>query len=367
MQEKLNRNYKNICLVMHSMQAGGMERVMAELAGYFARKSNVRVHLILYGIKRDIFYVIPAKVEVHKPVFAFNDNSRLISTVKTLMYLRRTIKRLQPDTVLSFGEYWNSFVLIATRGLILPVFVSDRSQPNKSLGKVQDMLRKCLYPFAKGVIAQTEMAKHIYHSMYYHSNITVIGNPIRAIQNSAGLVKKEKIVLMVGRLIASKHQDKLIELFVQINNPEWKLVIVGYDHLKQTNMKRLQDLVHSLGAADRVILAGKQKNVEKYYLQSEIFAFTSSSEGFPNVIGEAMAAGLPVVAFDCIAGPSEMITDNENGFLIPLFNYEMFREKLSLLMNNDLLRINMGSKASERIRNFDVEHIGDQFFKFILS
>jgi glycosyltransferase involved in cell wall biosynthesis len=348
------------------MQAGGMERVMAELAGYFAQKSEVKVHLILYGINRDIFYPIPASVMVHKPAFTFNDNRRFFSTVKTLIYLRRTVKSIHPDTVLSFGEYWNSFVLIATRGLKYPVFVSDRSQPDKSLGKKQDSLRKWLYPFAKGIIAQTEKAKQIYQSLYRHENIVVIGNPIREIQHTVA-VERENIVLMVGRLIESKHQDKLIELFVKINKPDWKLIIVGYDHLKQHNMIRLQTLVKELGATDKVILAGKQSNVEQFYLKSRIFAFTSSSEGFPNVIGEAMAAGLPVVAFDCVAGPSEMITDNENGYLIPLFDYKLFQEKLSVLMNDDLLRTNMGLKANQSIRKFDVEHIGNRFFKFVLS
>lgn len=343
-----------------------MERVMAELAGYFAKKQQVEVHLILYGIKRDIFYALPDNVIIHKPFFIFDDNYRLKSVIKTLFYLRKKIKEIKPDTVLSFGEYWNNFVLMATLGLRCPVFISDRSQPDKSLGKMQDKLRKWLYPFANGIIAQTEKAKQIYTSFYRHSNITVIGNPIRKIQTGEEVIERENIVLMVGRLIASKHQDKLIELFVKINNPEWKLVIVGYDHLKQNHMVRLQELVKELGAEERVVLAGKQSNVERYYLQSKIFAFTSSSEGFPNVIGEAMSAGLPVVSFDCVAGPSEMIADNENGFLVPLFDYDLFQRKLSSLMEDNAKRLDFGLDAEKSIKKFSVENIGEKFFQFIL-
>jgi glycosyltransferase involved in cell wall biosynthesis len=363
----MNKNKKTICLVVHSLQAGGMERVMAELANHFAKKEAVTLHLILYGIKRDIFYSLPTGITIHQPSFPFDDSRRLASTLKTLLYLRKKIKEINPNAIVSFGEYWNNFVLLATLGLGYPVFVSDRSQPDKSLGKLQDRLRNWLYPFATGVIAQTETAKQIYQSMYSHRNITVIGNPVREIKNNGETYQSENIVLMVGRLIKSKHQDKLIEMFVDINRPGWKLVIVGYDHLKQYNMERLQALIKSLGAEDRVELAGKQSNVEQYYLKSKIFAFTSSSEGFPNVIGEAMSAGLPVVAFDCVAGPSEMIVDNENGFLIPLFNYSLFQQKLALLMNNDSLRENMGQKAKEYIKAFDVERIGDKFFDFILT
>jgi glycosyltransferase involved in cell wall biosynthesis len=132
-------------------------------------------------------------------------------------------------------------------------------------------------------------------------------------------------------------------------------------------MERLQKLVTDLDATDKVVLAGKQFNVEQYYLKSKIFAFTSSSEGFPNVIGEAMSAGLPVVAFDCIAGPSELIRDNVNGFLIPLFDYQLFREKLEELMDNEHLREKFGAAAAISIKQFSVESIGEKFYSFLLN
>ena len=167
---------------------------------------------------------------------------------------------------------------------------------------------------------------------------------------------------MVGRLIKTKHQDKLIELFLKISKPGWKLVIVGYDHLKQNNSAILMKIIADNNAEDQIILEGKQADVETYYLKSKIFAFTSSSEGFPNVIGEAMSAGLPVIAFDCVAGPSEMIKDNQNGFLIPLFDYELFQEKLEMLMDNDELRIMFGDRAREDIKHFSLDIIGEQYF-----
>jgi glycosyltransferase involved in cell wall biosynthesis len=116
-----------------------------------------------------------------------------------------------------------------------------------------------------------------------------------------------------------------------------------------------------------VELAGKQYNVEAYYLKSKIFAFTSSSEGFPNVIGEAMSAGLPVIAFDCIAGPAELIQDSENGFLVPLFDYDLFREKLELLMDNEHLREKFGGAAARSINRFSVDSIGHKFYSFLLK
>ncbi len=354
-----------ICLVIHSLQAGGMERVMSELASYFASQTKIETHLILYGLNREIFYPLPDNIIIHKPKFSFNNKKRLISTLKTILYLRKTISRINPASVLSFGEYWNSLVLIALLGKKLPVYVSDRCQPDKSLGKLHDKLRKWFYPRATGVIAQTEKAKQIYQSQFKHDNIVAIGNPIRKIEKRNN-IKRENLVLMVGRLIKSKHHDKLIEMFLNIANPDWKLVIVGYDHLKQKNSENLKKIIADNNAQDRVTLAGKQSDVEAFYLSSKIFAFTSSSEGFPNVIGEAMSAELPVVAFDCIAGPSEMIIDGESGFLIPLYDYELFEEKLRLLMENEKKRNEFGKKGRIIISKFNKDKIGAKTLNFIL-
>jgi len=166
-------------MVIPSLQAGGMERVMSELIGYLASQNNIILHLVLYGISREIFYPIPENLKVHKPDFIFNNKLRLLSTVRTLLFLRKTIKHLAPDSILSFGEYWNSFVLLSLLGLKLPVYVSDRSQPDKSLGCFHENLRKWLYPKAMGVILQTEKAKEIFVVRNRQKNISVIGNPIK--------------------------------------------------------------------------------------------------------------------------------------------------------------------------------------------
>lgn len=357
---------KRIVLIIPSLHAGGMERVIAELAAFFSTKSNVEVHLILYGIKRDIFYHLPQNITIHKPGFEFNNSNRIMNSMKTLWFVRKKIKGLKANAVLSFGESWNSFVLLALLGKKLPVYVSDRCQPNKNLGKKQEFLRRWLYPKAKGIIAQTEVAKEIYLKKNLHQNIQVIGNPIRNIIGDK-VVQKENIVLSVGRLIKTKHHDELIRLFVKINQPGWKLIIVGDDALKQENMVRLRKLIVDLHASDKVILAGSQTDVESYYRSSKIFAFTSSSEGFPNVIGEAQSAGLPVIAFDCIAGPADLIQNNQNGYLVPLFDYNQFEEKLAHLMNNNQLRESMGTNAQKSVQQFEASKIAEQFYRFIIN
>ena len=357
---------KTICLVIPSLQAGGMERVMSELAGYFSEKVNVEIHLVLYGIKREIFYPIPDSIINHRPKFIFNNRWRLYYTLRTLFYLRKTIKSINPDSILSFGELWNSFVLISLFGLKFPVYISDRCSPEREYSFFHSILRKLLYPRAKGIIAQTLKAKEIYYKSFNHKNIVVIGNPIRHIENGTP-TDRDNVVLMVGRLIKSKNQDKLIEMFLNIQMPGWKLVLVGYDHLQQKHFEHLKELIGRKNAEDKIFLEGKQSSVEKYYLKSKIFAFTSISEGFPNVIGEAMATGLPVIAFDCVAGPSEMISDNQNGYLIPLSDYALFQEKLKNLMINEGLRNSFGKKSMEDIKQFSINNIGEKYLQLLLT
>lgn len=364
--ESGNQNNKRICLVIPSLQAGGMERVMSELANYFAKKNLYEVHLILYGSKREIFYPISDTIIMHKPYFPFRDSHRLWDTLKTLWFLRSTIQSIQPHVILSFGELWNSFVLLALLGLRYPTYVSDRCQPDKNLGKLHNSIRKWLYPKSKGIIVQTTKAKNIYKSWFKKTPIHVIGNPIRQIYiNELG--KRENIVLSVGRLIKTKNYDKLIKIFTSINIPNWKLIIVGDDAQKQKNRERLQELIHSLNVQDRIELVGQRADVDDFYRRAQVFAFTSSSEGFPNVIGEAMSAALPVVAYDCVAGPSEMIEHGSTGYLVRLDDEENFRACLINLMTDEKLRQTMGENGRRKIQLFSVEHIGQKFERILLN
>ncbi len=357
---------KKIALVIPSLKAGGMERVMSELAIYFSYKKEFQIHIIMYGLNPDIFYIIPDNIIIHKPDFIFNNKNRTWFTIKTMFFLRNRINRIRPHTILSFGEYWNSFVLLALLWIKIPVFVSDRCQPDKSLGSFHNALRKLLYPLAEGVIVQTNVAYQLYQKSIPNIKLYVIGNPIKKITMNRSIIK-ENIVLSVGRLIKTKHHDELIKLFVNIDLAGWKLVIVGGDALKQNNSLQLKKLIKNLNAENKVILEGSKNYVDDFYNKSKIFAFTSSSEGFPNVIGEAMSAGLPIISFDCVAGPKELIQNERNGYLIKPQNYSDFEIKLKKLMTDHQLRNQMGIESQILVKKFDILSIGEKYTKVLFS
>jgi GalNAc-alpha-(1->4)-GalNAc-alpha-(1->3)-diNAcBac-PP-undecaprenol alpha-1,4-N-acetyl-D-galactosaminyltransferase len=355
---------RKVVFIVHSLNVGGMERVVSLLLTQFEKNDNLELHLILLNSHSKIFYSIPPSIIIHRPTFEFS-GLRFFYTIKVLLFIRKTLTNLQAESILSFGEYWNNLVLLSTFGKKMPIFVSDRSRPGKPLGSLHEWLRKALYPKAKGIIAQTNEAKKELIKRVKNTNIQVIGNPFESIINSRK-IEKENIILTVGRLIETKHHDKLIECFVKLNIPNWKLVIVGDDGLKQKNKNKLEELIINLNAEKNVVLTGKMSDVNEFYLRSEIFAFMSSSEGFPNVVGEALSSGLPVISFNCIAGPSELIVDGYNGYLIPLFDFNLFEQKLLTLITDTNIRNVMKKNAKVSIEKFSLELIANKYLKMIL-
>jgi len=356
---------KKICCLIPSLGPGGMERVMSELVSYFHSKRDIEIDLILYGRSREVFFSIPDEVRIHKPEFVYSSTFRILFTLRTILFLRQTIKKVNPDVLLSFGEDWNNLVLLSTIGLNYPVYVADRAEPGKTRRPVQEFLRNKLYPWATGIIVQTEKAREIYQKKFPGNSIVAIPNPFKTLNYNEN-IDRENIVLSVGRLIKSKHYDLLINMFSEIENDDWKLVIVGGNAVKQDEMTQLQEIIKQRNLENKVVLTGMISDVESWYKKSKIFAFTSSSEGFPNVIGEAMQFGLPIIAFDCVAGPADMIDHGENGFLIPLFEKEIYKSKLQDLMNNEELRKKMSKISSNKIKEFSLEKVGDKFLNYLV-
>lgn len=341
-----------------------MERVMSLLINRFERYENLELHLLLIGKERLIKYPLPDAAIIHSPKWVFNNKIRTLHTIKTLFFIRSTILKIQPDTILSFGEMWNNLVLVSLIGTNYPVYVSDRSTPNKNLGSIQNYLRNRMYPKALGFIAQTEKAAQVAQRLGWNKNIRIIGNPVPALDLG---VPEGKSILTVGRLIKTKNVDRLINIFsnLQGNFPEWKLCVVGGNAAGGHILEHLQAQVEQDNLQHFVQLEGEKSNVKDYLKKSEIFAFTSTSEGFPNALAEAMSAGLAVIAYDCMAGPSDLIDNGVNGFLIPEGNESLFEQKLSELLANESLRASFGAAAKIKMKQFEEAEIAKAFYDFI--
>jgi GalNAc-alpha-(1->4)-GalNAc-alpha-(1->3)-diNAcBac-PP-undecaprenol alpha-1,4-N-acetyl-D-galactosaminyltransferase len=350
MQESIPNSLK-IAVGIPSLATGGMERVASVLLSELSKVDGLELHLLLYGRRRDLFYSLAPGVITHLPDFAFSDYSRPVATLKTIFFIRNSLKKIRPDAVFNFGEKWNNLVLGACLGARLPIFVSDRCQPDKKLGFLHEALRRVLYPRAKAVIAQTSFAESVYRKMMPNARYQVIPNPI-VIPPEVEAIKREPLILSVGRLIETKHHDRLIKIFHQRRERHWKLAILGDDPLGGKTRDRLRELCVSLGEDANVELPGTVSDVASWYGRASIFTFTSSSEGFPNALAEAMSYGLPCIAYDCIAGPRDLLGPSTFGFLVDLFDDDSFLEKLDRLAASEPLRRELGATARTSMNRF---------------
>lgn len=352
---------KKFFFITPSLTSGGAERVISELAAYFAGFPDFEVTVICL-IKEERFYRLPANVKLIEPDFDHRNYSRLVFTYKIYRYLRNYLKKNRPDAQLSFGGKYNSFVLLAAMGLGIDTFVSDRSRPTISYGKVLDILNPIMYKKAKGIVAQTGRAKEEALKKTGHKNIRIIGNPIKQLTRQDG-VAKQKIVLNAGRFIKSKHQPLLAEYFAKVNDGTWKLVFLGNGEYFEATKQKVKDL----GIEQYVEFPGTVTDIESYYSKAGIFAFTSTSEGFPNVLGEALTVPLASISFDCEAGPADLIEDGKNGFLVPMMDHEQYMAKLKRLMDDEQLRLDFEREAGQRIKKFSFEGIGRQYKEFMTA
>jgi len=349
-----------IALVIPTLGHGGAERVMSELANEWAAKGH-NVHLILLANQPE-FYSVNNNVVIH--YIGFNSKGGLKKVWAEMMVfckLRKAIIRAKPDFVLSFMVKYNILTILATRFTNIRTFVSDRSNPRKSVPFYLAILRKLTYRYATGIIAQTELAKKLILSSIPNSNVKVIPNPVKKIKQDRR-TERENIILNVGRMIETKGHEDLLLAFSKLKLPIWKLVILGDGPLRN----HLVSVVNRLGIDDKVFFPGVVKNVDEWLLKASIFAFPSYSEGFPNALAEALAAGLPCVSFNCDAGPADLITDGLNGYLVDVGDIGGMTNRLNKLLVDSNLRAKMGQKAMLVADVLNKERIANSFLNFCL-
>lgn len=347
-----------IVLVTPLLDLGGGQRYITTLANYLSKIGHdVTIICIRNG---EIFYTISDKVTVIQLDYNYSGIlSKIYSGLATMLNLRKKIKQIQPNFVLSILSTTNILTILATSYLGIKVFVEDVMSPLKKRSKIELLSRKLLYRKATGIIVLTNLAKEMLEKETGHSNVRVITNPVSEF-NINKKIKKEKIIINVGRLNSLKGQKYFIEACAKIKDPEWKFIILGEGELRE----KLELQARHLGVSDQLHMPGAVKNVNDWLAKASIFAFPSISEALPIALIEAMNASLPCVSFNCVTGPSELIEDGLNGFLVPVGDIELFTERLKELMNNPSLRTQFSKGAKNIAENFSVEKISKEILEF---
>ena len=225
---------KTIAIVISSLKAGGMERVASELANNISCRDNLKVVLISLS-NEDKFYELASRV-IYYPC-QYNPMSSVASkAIRYISELRRAFRKFQPELVLSFGDRYNHFTLLASIGFAHRKFISNRQNPNLSNGKAVDFLNLLTYKWANGIIAQTQEAKRVVEEKYSAPNVEVIPNPIQLKKEASS--HRDNVILNVGRFGDAKNQFELVEIFHEISNREnWNVHFFG-DGLKRYSTEK---------------------------------------------------------------------------------------------------------------------------------
>ena len=250
------------------------------------------------------------------------------------------IKKEKPDIVFSFMHHINIVVGIARMyNFQISKFIARESNipslDNKKLkfSKIHQLLYKLFYKNYDVIVCQSkDMQRDIlsYASVPKEKTI-IIPNAIdvnkinQKIRGSSNQFNEKLInVLAVGRLTYQKGFDMLLKAFSLIKISNFHLTIIGMG----PNEKELKNLTNKLQIGARVTFLGFKNNPYKYMAHADVLAFTSRYEGFPNVLLESCATGLPVVAFNCPGGINEIIKDGINGFKVEVGDIEAFAKHL---------------------------------------
>ncbi|MDY0133182.1 MAG: glycosyltransferase family 4 protein [Desulforegulaceae bacterium] len=345
-----------IVLVNSHLGYGGAERVITLMANYWAEQGH-DVYLMTLA-RRDVPCAYPLHVLVNR--VSAQDGTRHRFVLLKLFDFRKNLGRLSPDIVISFQDETNIMTRLVSLGLDLPLIISERSHPQYlPLAWYWKLARRLVYPLCDCLVVQTKSIHDWFMSRKYDLSIEIIPNPLLNDDNrtdfDAEIILDKNAIITVGRLTKAKGHDRLLEIFKKVSSlrPDWKLYIVGEGNLRT----RLEEKIQDYGLNGKVILTGHVKNPLSLLKQAKIFVFTSYWEGFPNALCEAMAAGLPVLSFDCPSGPADIIVNGKNGVLISSQEHGAFVESLIELIDCSQKANKLGANARQITANLSVDSI----------
>jgi len=363
MQEPLlNAAPMRLTLIISSLSLGGAERVLSILANYWAGKGHVVTVVTLGSRSHDWYTLHPDIIRLELDLLSYSKHygHAIVHNLGRILRLRAGIRGSRPDMVISFMDRTNVLTLLATRGLGIPVIVSERTDPrHHSIGRAWNTLRSWIYRYADAVILQSDSIRAWANEKRLGHLVHVIPNPIDAKITSSPPIEKNRnakyTVVAMGRLTQSKRFDLLLDAFAlcRTANPDWSLLLIGDGVERQ----RLESRARKLGVEKVTTFTGQVRDPSPLLRGADIFVMTSEYEGFPNALLEAMACGLPAIACDCPSGPRDIIREGVDGFLVRPNDVVGLATAMDQLMKDPNQLRGIGMRAMEVVERFGTDRV----------
>jgi N-acetylgalactosamine-N,N'-diacetylbacillosaminyl-diphospho-undecaprenol 4-alpha-N-acetylgalactosaminyltransferase len=371
---------KKLSILIYSLAGGGAERVVSILL----HELKTQYEITLFLMNPTIVYEIPNDTKIIYLENSMPHESGIKKLLK-LPWLAWKYKKLnKSDISFSFmnrPNYVNALAKIF--GMKAKIILSERIAPSQEYpsnglkDKISRFLIKTLYSKSDLIIPNAQEIKYDLSKNFHLSNtIHVINNPID-IEKIAHLQEEDATLksfsfITVGRFFEQKNHMLLLEA---IKNVDAKLYIIGDGILRE----KLEHKIKIDNLENKVFLLGKQENPYKYLSKADCFVLSSDYEGFPNVLLEALACGLPIISTDCPSGPREILAPKTNpiihvttnielakfGVLTPVGDIECMREAMQFIINNPDQKEYYKNNAKIRASDFSKEHIIKQFTELL--
>jgi glycosyltransferase involved in cell wall biosynthesis len=355
----MNKQANKILIIAPCLAMGGIERASSNTANGLSELGAKVYFLSLF--KKEAFFKLNEGIEIIEPQ-GFNKTK--LSLFKSILWIRKEVKRVNPEHILVFNKFYGAITALALLGTKYPYFLSERSSPLFVWRQPMRAINKLAFSIKppKGVIAQTNIAAEYQRKYFKKTEVIVIPNSVREVQLFPE-IKREKVILAVGRLNDYlKGFDLLIESFAKLKNQDWELHIAGGDEEGEA----LKEQAERLGVINRIKFLGKVKEIDKCYAYAGMFVIPSRSEGFPNALAEAMTAGCCCIAFDFTAGPRDIIVDGISGLIVENGNTTEMAKAIDYLIAHPEKRIQL-SKEAIKIREKLNKNIIANKIKYFLN
>lgn len=344
--------------VIHALGYGGAGKMIVYLANHF---SKIGYDVVIYVEEQmGKHYEMEPGVRVYQETEFFKNY--YTRHFRQIFQLRRRVKEINPDLVISFQTNQNALSVLATRGRNIPVIVSERGDPYQYHDIVAKLKTRVINK-AEGGVFQTKKAMQYYGEELQQRSVVIYNpNTVTGIERPE---KRNNEIAFVGRFdIHQKRQDLAIEAFKIVAEavPDVKLAFYGAGKEQEIIKKQACDL----GIEDRVLFKGLVKDVPNAIKDSRLFLMTSDFEGMPNALIEAMACGLPCVSTDCSpGGASELIQSGENGIVVPCGDAKAIAAAIVRLLNNKEEAEKMGVEAQKIVEELNPAIIYGEWEKYV--